>query len=79
MAPLAIMIYTVCAALSREWRLAGTRTLCRCDACWKGYSEDDILREWHSILPECMQRWQLDRQGGETLFTFVCDAEAPRA
>ena len=28
----------------------------------EGYSEDDILREWHSILPECMQRWQLDRQ-----------------
>ena len=28
----------------------------------EGYSEDDILREWHSILPECMQQWHLDRQ-----------------
>ena len=28
----------------------------------EGVSEDDILQHWHTILPESMQRWQLDRQ-----------------
>ena len=28
----------------------------------EGISEDDILQNWHTILPESMQRWHLDRK-----------------
>ena len=28
----------------------------------EGVSEDDILQHWHTILPDSMQRWNLDRQ-----------------
>lgn len=28
----------------------------------EGVSEDDILQNWHTILPHSMQRWHLDRQ-----------------
>ena len=28
----------------------------------EGVGEDDILQHWHTILPDSMQRWNLDRQ-----------------
>ncbi|CAL5223568.1 g6103 [Coccomyxa viridis] len=40
----------------------------------EGVSEDDILQHWHTILPESMQRWQLDRQELVELFGSTRDA-----
>ena len=28
----------------------------------EGFTEEDILQNWHTILPDSMQRWHLDRQ-----------------
>ncbi len=36
----------------------------------EGVASDDILQNWHTILPECMDKWRQSRK--EVPFTLCC-------
>ena len=37
-----------------------------------GTTEDDMLQNWHTLLPDSMARWQLDRSEVQTAHIFAC-------
>ena len=47
---------------SELWLACRYENLVQVRCLLEGVGEDDILQHWHTILPDSMQRWQLDRQ-----------------